>query len=211
MNNFVQDLPHSLKVEVSLYIYEERYKKLKFFKDRSPTFISWLCPLLKPQYFADDQYIYLEGDDVKHIFFLIDGLASFVLPSYDNTRYIDIEVGDNFGMIDIIGSTRTQDFEMNEWYEKKNQLKRQFSVMAINNVVIQILSMQDLFRMEQEFESCFESMVTESNCLLSPSLQQKLSAMKTCSKQQQEMKMLNFKRKRDHVKMFDDDTKKDGS
>jgi hypothetical protein len=71
--------------------------------------------------------------------------------------------------------------------------------------------MQDLFRMEQEFESCFESMVTESNCLLSPSLQQKLSAMKTCSKQQQEMKMLNFKRKRDHVKMFDDDTKKDGS
>jgi hypothetical protein len=41
---------------------------------------------------------------VKHIFFLIDGLASFVLPSYDNTRYIDIEVGDNFGMTDIIGS-----------------------------------------------------------------------------------------------------------
>ena len=107
MNNFVEDLPHALKVEVSLYIYEERYKKLKFFKDRSATFISWLCPLLKPQSFADDQYIYLEGDDVKHIYFLIEGVASFVLPSFDNTRYIEIEVGDHFGMIDIAGSART--------------------------------------------------------------------------------------------------------
>ena len=94
-------------MEVSLYIYEERYKKLKFFKYRSATFISWLCPLLKPQTFAEDQYIYLEGDDVKHIYFMIDGVASFVLPSFDNTQYIKIEVGDHFGMIDIAGSAKT--------------------------------------------------------------------------------------------------------
>lgn len=148
MNTFVEDLPHALKVEVSLYIYEERYKKLKFFKDRSATFISWLCPLLKPQFYADDQYIFLEGDDVKHIYFLIDGVASFVLPSFDNTRYIDIEVGDHFGMMDIAGCARTQDFEMTEWYSKKHQLKRQFSVCAILNVEVQILSIQDLYRME---------------------------------------------------------------
>jgi len=30
-NTFVDDLPHKLKIEVSLYIYEERYKKIKFF------------------------------------------------------------------------------------------------------------------------------------------------------------------------------------
>ena len=54
---------------MSLYIYEQRYKKIKFFKDRSATFISWLCPLLKPQFYADDQYIYLEGDDVGQIYF----------------------------------------------------------------------------------------------------------------------------------------------
>jgi len=54
-------------------------------------------------------------------------------------------------------------------------------------------------------------MVSESNALLSPSLQQKLSAMKTCSKSQQAMQMLNFKRKRDPVKVFNEDTEKDGS
>jgi hypothetical protein len=31
LNNFVEDLPHKLKIEVSLYIYEERYKSIKFF------------------------------------------------------------------------------------------------------------------------------------------------------------------------------------
>jgi hypothetical protein len=116
MNKFVENLPHSLKVELSMYIYEDRYKKIKFFKNKGATFISWLCPLLKPQVFADDQYIYLEGDDVKQIYFLTDGVASFVLPSFDNTRYIDIEVGDYFGMIDIAASARTNDFEISEWH-----------------------------------------------------------------------------------------------
>ena len=46
LNNFVEDLPHKLKIEVSLYIYEERYKTISFFKGKSPSFISWLCPLL---------------------------------------------------------------------------------------------------------------------------------------------------------------------
>jgi hypothetical protein len=68
-------------------------------------------------------------------------VASFVLTSFDNTRYIDIEVGDHFGMIDIVGSARTQDFEISEWYAKKNNLKRQFSVCAIQDVEVQCLSL----------------------------------------------------------------------
>ena len=54
LNKFVEDLPYKLRIEVSLYIYEDRYKKIKFFKNRSPSFISWLCPLLKPQIFGDN-------------------------------------------------------------------------------------------------------------------------------------------------------------
>jgi hypothetical protein len=37
--------------------------------------------------------------------------------------------------------------------------------------------------MEQEFFSSFDDMIQESALLLSPSLQQKLSAMQSCSKQ----------------------------
>lgn len=46
VNTFVDELPHKLKIEVSLYIYEERYKNIMFFQGKSPSFISWLCPLL---------------------------------------------------------------------------------------------------------------------------------------------------------------------
>jgi CRP-like cAMP-binding protein len=71
---------------------------------KTPAFVSWLCPLLKPAFFADDEYIYLEGDDIGQIYFLITGISSFVLPSFNNSRYIDLIEGDHFGMIDIVGS-----------------------------------------------------------------------------------------------------------
>ena len=40
---------------------------------------------------------------------MIDGEAAFVLPSFRNTRYILIGNGDNFGVIDIIGSVSQSD------------------------------------------------------------------------------------------------------
>ena len=46
----------------------------------------------------------MEGDEINHIYFLTKGISSFVLPSYENTRYIDISSGNYFGVIDIIGS-----------------------------------------------------------------------------------------------------------
>ena len=48
MKQFVQDLPEKLRVTTSLYIYEERYRNIKFFLDKRVDFIAWLCPRLKP-------------------------------------------------------------------------------------------------------------------------------------------------------------------
>ena len=104
MHYFINDLPYKLKIETCLYVYEDRYSKLKFFKDQSVSFISWMCPLLKPQYYEDREFIISEGDEIKDIHFLVDGDAAFVLPSFKNTKYITIENGDHFGIIDIMGS-----------------------------------------------------------------------------------------------------------
>jgi hypothetical protein len=52
----------------------------------------------------------MEGDEVEGIFFIVQGSAAFVLPSYLNTKYIDIKVGDQFGLIDIVGSAHTNEF-----------------------------------------------------------------------------------------------------
>ena len=48
VNDFVASLPHKLKIEASLYIYEKRYNQIKFFRNQSSSFIAWMCPLLKP-------------------------------------------------------------------------------------------------------------------------------------------------------------------
>ena len=100
-----------------MYIHEGRYKKIQFLKGKTKSFISWICPLLKPQGFEQNQYIYMEGDDVNKIYFLIKGVTSFVLPSYENTCYIQINKGNHFGVMDIIGSVVTNsELEFENWF-----------------------------------------------------------------------------------------------
>lgn len=48
INSFVSELPHKMKLEVSLFIHELTYKKIDCFKGRSSAFIAYICPLLKP-------------------------------------------------------------------------------------------------------------------------------------------------------------------
>lgn len=122
INLFVDDLPHKLKIECSLYIYEERYKKIRFFQGKTPSFISWLCPLLNPRYYGENQYIFLEGDEINDIAFMMSGMASMVLPSFENTKYLEISPGNMFGVIDIIGSIQTKNLDLNDWFPKRSQL-----------------------------------------------------------------------------------------
>jgi len=93
-----------MKLEVSLFIHELTYKKIECFKGKSAGFIAWICPLLRPGLHPDNQYIYFEADDILDVQFLIQGKAGFVLPKYNNTVYIEIQVGSHLGIIDIVGS-----------------------------------------------------------------------------------------------------------
>ena len=49
LQKFINNLPQKLKIEVSLYIYESRYTKIKFFKNQTPSFITWICSILVGQ------------------------------------------------------------------------------------------------------------------------------------------------------------------
>jgi hypothetical protein len=44
----VDELPHKLKLELSLYIHEQTYRRIDLFRGRTSAFIAWICPLLKP-------------------------------------------------------------------------------------------------------------------------------------------------------------------
>jgi hypothetical protein len=107
INNFVQELPHQLKLQISMIIFDEVYNKIKCFKGRKPAFIAWVCPLLKPCTYTSNCMIFADDEDIAEIFFLTSGKAGFVLPRFNNTCYIQIAVGQHFGVIDIAASIFT--------------------------------------------------------------------------------------------------------
>lgn len=56
-------------------------------------FLAWICPKLKPQLFPQDQYIYVDGENVEGVYFLVKGAAGYVLKesrSQQNIVYIEI-------------------------------------------------------------------------------------------------------------------------
>ena len=177
----MNDLPHKLKLEVSLYIHETTYKKIFLFKGKPSSFIAWICPLLKPLPHPDRQYIYFEGDEVSNIYFLTRGKAGFVLPKYKNTSYIDIIQGSYFGIIDIVGSILQTKHDLDNWIAHKDILQRQFTVMALKESEVMCLSIQDLNRMKQEFLEVYEQIFFDSYNRLRRALTIKLKTMQICA------------------------------
>lgn len=47
MNEFVDELPEQLRLQASLYIYEDRYANISFLIGKEVEFIAWLCPRMK--------------------------------------------------------------------------------------------------------------------------------------------------------------------
>ena len=47
-----------------------------------------------------------------------------MLPAFDNSKYIDVKVGDRFGIVDITGSTQAKNIKEDEWYHNRNSLTR---------------------------------------------------------------------------------------
>lgn len=125
LSKFVEELPQDLRLEVSLFIYEDTFKQVEFLKNRPVSFIAWICPLLKPLVINKDQFIYFEGDDVNCIYFLKQGHAGYVLPRHKNLMYVKLFKGCNFGASDIVGSfIENDDFDIDSWFSYKETLKR---------------------------------------------------------------------------------------
>ena len=91
-----------LKTELSLCIHEETWQNTPFMMSKSMSFISWICPLLKPYILQDDDYVFYQGDELLSMYFMKQGQCSFVLPGYNNVPYINIPEGSHFGMEDLV-------------------------------------------------------------------------------------------------------------
>ena len=73
VNQFVEELPQKLKIEVSLFLHEQTYRRINFLRESSSSFKAWVCPLLKPFIVTEKQYIYFEDDEITSIYFFKAG------------------------------------------------------------------------------------------------------------------------------------------
>ena len=44
---FLEDLPIRLRIKTVMYVYKEAYTIVKFLRNSSENFLTWVCPLLK--------------------------------------------------------------------------------------------------------------------------------------------------------------------
>jgi len=43
----MEELPHKVRIETSMYINLKTYTQMNFLHDKSISFIAWVCPLFK--------------------------------------------------------------------------------------------------------------------------------------------------------------------
>ena len=167
LNSYMLDLPYNLKIDLSLYLYSHKYKHIQFFKYKNKSFITWIFPLLRPFTATEHQYVFFEGDNVDGIYFMKEGSCGFVLPKHENIKYINIDLGTHFGVIDIVGTLlkgnqgHTED--LSAVLDSKKKIIRQFTVMAEKESEILMLHLKDLNRMKLEFHESFLSIMKDGN------------------------------------------------
>jgi CRP-like cAMP-binding protein len=151
VQKFQDKLPYHLRMQLVMEIHQELHQNIKFFKDKSDAFIAYIAPLLLESHFNKDQFIYNVGEHINFIYFIIKGEAGFVLPRYDNAIYILIGQGDHFGQIDML-PYKEQNGKLVRVTEKNFEKKRQFTVQALSFVELMCLKIEDLSRIELEFQ-----------------------------------------------------------
>jgi CRP-like cAMP-binding protein len=106
--------------------------------------------------FHHNEYIYFEGDPIDCIYVLSSGAIALVLPKFENKTYIHYRHGNTFGVVDILGCCLKNELAFDDYFNNKNQLERQFTVMASKTTDLMCLSVQDLERIKCEFQENYD-------------------------------------------------------
>jgi len=88
-------------------------------KEKSRSFLAWICPLFKASVINDNKFVFFEGDEITTIYFLMHGSCSYVLPKHSNARYVNICEGHCFGIADIIYSIMKAQIDINDLFQYK--------------------------------------------------------------------------------------------
>lgn len=126
--------------------------------------------------------MYQEGDEVINIYFMQKGECGYVIPKFNNTQFISINCGNEFGMEDIAGCLFINEWlDENDWISSKDKLKRQFTIMAEDTSTLLTLSVNDINRMRLEFLEAYQKLLEKSLSRLESALVIKLECFAHCN------------------------------
>ena len=98
-------MPAYLRTEIALYMYHKLVRKIYFFQDKEPGFISYVIPKLQVLFLKRNEVVFNIYELAEEVYFLMDGRVDLVAPSGIVYRvYIQ---GAYFGEVEILlGKTR---------------------------------------------------------------------------------------------------------
>ena len=189
---FVEELPHNLRQQICIHMYKDIYKNVDFLSKKQTTFLSWICPHLRPKVTLKGEYVFVEGDDVKCIYFNnSEQDLSYCLRKFQNVEYIGIKKGLMFGMSDIYGSmilvfdqNKELQPDFQSWYEYQSKLRHQSTVICNETHEMVILTLSDLNRMKYEYTDYFNEIFKNALFRLQKHNTIKEESIKKCSQQQ---------------------------
>ncbi len=98
--NFVNDLPYTLKAQLMLTIHAKIIIKVPFFMGREIDLILNIVPELKSMSCDAYEFIYFEDDFAEQIFFVNEGFLS--LKTKNGNTFMSFASGDMIGDVEII-------------------------------------------------------------------------------------------------------------
>ena len=164
---FLNELPPSLKIKLSYEMHNNIIATFPFFQGKPPQFIAFIGPLLRPMRVLAGEYVYMNGDPIDDVYFLINGQVGLVLPDFDDTVYVKIDKGYYFGEVDFL-------------HDRDG--RRAFTVKALTECELLSLSRSDLDLVCNEFSEIMSILFTNSELRLKRSLQLQTEAMEYCVK-----------------------------
>lgn len=92
--NFLRDLPLSLRMELSMTLHRQVFNKYTLFTDIGDRYyITWVSSHLTPSIMLVGQNIYHEEEEIDGFYFMIRGLAAWTLPKMSNMIYSIVDPG----------------------------------------------------------------------------------------------------------------------
>ena len=105
-DSLMNELPNSLRTEVSLHMHHKIVEKIYFFQDKDPGFISYMVPKLRTICLQAGDYLYKEHEYPDEVYFLTKGKVN--LKTQNGIAFKTYVQGSYFGEVEILeNKTRT--------------------------------------------------------------------------------------------------------